>query len=184
MKIINVNFNKILLYLIILLPYIGVFFIYNWYKNKVYDIENANFILISKQDMNLTLYDYKGKVLKRYPIALGSNFGDKSSIGDKKTPEGVFFISNIEDSSSWDHDFNDGKGDIIGAYGPFFIRLEVPNAKGIGIHGTHDTNSIGKRVTEGCIRLKNEDVVELSKLVKRGSVVAITTSDDDVKKNE
>ncbi|MBR1487120.1 MAG: L,D-transpeptidase, partial [Synergistaceae bacterium] len=29
------------------------------------------------------------------------------------------------------------------------------------IHGTHDPNSIGTNVTEGCIRLNNADIAEL-----------------------
>ena len=49
---------------------------------------------------------------------------------------------------------------IKGAYGPWFIRLKTP-WKGIGIHGTHDPDSIGKDITEGCIRLKNSDLLDL-----------------------
>jgi len=70
------------------------------------------------------------------------------------------------------HDFGDGKGPIAGAYGPKFIRLKT-GWSGIGIHGTHDPAYIGKRVTEGCIRLKNEDLAELVPYVKVGMKVQI-----------
>ncbi|MCQ2224477.1 MAG: L,D-transpeptidase [Paludibacteraceae bacterium] len=140
----------------------------------------ANFILISKKEMKLTLFDYSGHELFSAPCATGANLGDKKSKGDMKTPEGVFKVLDIQDSSDWTHDFGDGKGKIKGAYGPIFIRLDVPGFKGIGIHGTHLPESIGSRASEGCIRLKNEDVLRLSKLIYPPLVVVITPSVEDL----
>ncbi len=124
--------------------------------------------------MDLSVYDYKGNQLSKYPIACGLNPGNKEKQGDMKTPEGVFGVSEIQKSEDWSHDFNDGNGEIMGAYGPYFIRLHVPGYKGIGIHGTHDTTSIGNKITEGCIRLRNEDLVQLVPMVKHGTIVIIT----------
>jgi len=36
----------------------------------------------------------------------------------------------------------------------------------IRIHGTNDPNSIGKRITRGCIRLRNKDILNLINLIK------------------
>ncbi|MDD6850571.1 MAG: L,D-transpeptidase [Veillonellaceae bacterium] len=36
---------------------------------------------------------------------------------------------------------------------------------GIGIHGTHDPNSIGTNASEGCIRMYNQDVAELKEII-------------------
>ena len=44
---------------------------------------------------------------------------------------------------------------------------------GYGIHGTWDTNSIGKQATAGCIRLLNDDVAELYLILPIGTIVAI-----------
>ena len=108
-----------------------------------------------------TLYVMKGdETIRKYPVAVGRNPGQKERSGDNRTPEGSFEVSQIQDSAGWAHDFKDGKGMIKGAYGPWFIRLKTP-WKGIGIHGTHDPDSIGKDITEGCIRLKNTDMREL-----------------------
>ena len=172
----------IFLSLAIIAPYVMMFYIYQWYSNKERDINNARFILISKQDMYLTVFDYKGNAVGKYPIACGLNSGDKEKQGDMKTPEGVFKISEIQESDNWTHDFNDGMGEIKGAYGPYFIRLFVPDFKGIGIHGTHDSTSIGKRITEGCIRLRNEDLIKLVPQVKHGTVVVITGAAEDFAK--
>ena len=129
-------------------------------------VENtAAFLLIDKETMTLSVIDYNGNDLYKFPIACGVNFGNKIRQGDKKTPEGVFRIKGIHNSQKWTHDFGDGKGEISGAYGPWFFRIDVPGYTGIGIHGTHDDNSIGKRVTEGCIRLHNVDVEKLKSVV-------------------
>lgn len=82
------------------------------------------------------------------------------------------------------HDFKDDSlGEIPGAYGPYFIRLDVPGQKGIGIHGTHDNNSLGTRASEGCIRLKNEDLEALVKRINTTSIVIITPGQQDVNVN-
>lgn len=174
--------KKILLWIILLLPYLGLLFVWEYHENEVVEITNANFILISKEEMDLVLYNYKGKILAKYPIACGKNLGNKQERGDMKTPEGVFTVCDIQDASDWKHDFGDGEGEIEGAYGPFFIRLLTPGHKGIGIHGTHDENSIGTRATEGCIRMKNGHLEELIERIKVGNVVVITPSKDDIVK--
>jgi lipoprotein-anchoring transpeptidase ErfK/SrfK len=137
-----------------------------------------SFIVISKHDMMLRRYDFKGQVLEEYPIACGRNYGNKRKRGDNKTPEGVFTVEQIQDASWWTHDFGDGKGEIKGAYGPYFVRLKT-GFRGIGIHGTHAPESIGTRASEGCIRLKNENLLKLMKSIKLSMVVIITTSKQD-----
>lgn len=120
------------------------------------------------------LYVNRGdQKIAAFPVAIGSNPGNKETVGDRRTPEGTFKVVQIQDASYWTHDFGDGKGPIDGAYGPLFIRLET-GWKGIGIHGTHDPSSIGKRVTEGCIRLTNENVEILEGQIGIGTVVVIT----------
>lgn len=120
------------------------------------------------------LYVNRGdQKIAAFPVAIGSGEGNKEEVGDRRTPEGTFKIIQIQDASYWTHDFGDGKGPIDGAYGPVFIRLET-GWKGIGIHGTHDPSSIEKMVTEGCIRLTNENVEILKGQIDVGTVVVIT----------
>ncbi len=130
-------------------------------------------IVVSKEMMELYVIE-KSDTIFKCPVAVGRNFGDKEKTGDKKTPEGTFSIRSIEDSSSWTHDFNDGKGIRKGAYGPFFFRLKVPRFNGIGIHGTCKPESIGTRDSEGCVRLYNADLQKLRRLVYVGMPVTIT----------
>lgn len=150
------------------------------HREEMQQVKNARIILISKQEMKLRLIDYKGNELFCAPVATGKNKGNKQKKGDMRTPEGVFQVSDIQDASGWTHDFGDGKGEISGAYGNHFIRLSVPGQKGIGIHGTHLPESIGTRASEGCIRMHNEDLEQLVKLIYPPLTVVITPAKEDI----
>ena len=143
------------------------------------DEAKAAYIIISKQDFTLSLYDSDDKLVCRFPVAVGKHYGNKRRSGDMKTPEGDFSIQQIQPASDWGHDFGDGKGWIPNCYGNWFIRLKTPPHRGIGIHGTHAPESIGTRATEGCIRLRNADLDSLKPLVRVGMPVAILPSDAD-----
>ena len=136
-------------------------------------------IVVSKQTQTLTLYGDDGSVIVSYPVATGKNPGNKRRKGDMKTPEGEFIITQIQRATHWTHDFGDGNGTIDGCYGNWFIRLDTRPHTGIGIHGTHDPESIGTRATEGCIRLRNEDLDALHAYVKVGMKVTIEPGDAD-----
>lgn len=147
-----------------------------YHQEVISKIENANIMVISKQDMRLNLISYKGDTLFSAPIAVGKACGNKQKKGDMRTPEGVFKVVDIQNASKWTHDFHDGKGEIEGAYGKYFIRLKVPGHSGIGIHGTHAPESIGSRATEGCIRLNNDDLERLVTLIYPPLTVVVTPS--------
>lgn len=137
------------------------------FYSKVENKDNC-FILISKPELRLYVCEVvKGDTVKRvhYPICVGLNKGQKQKKGDMKTPEctasNPFTITEIKDASKWYHDFGDGRGSIL-AYGNWFMRLKTPGFTGIGIHGsTNNENSVPGRGSEGCIRLRNEDLDEL-----------------------
>ena len=144
------------------------------------DPNKADRIVISKESMTLNLFDSDGALIFSFPVAVGKNYGNKQQVGDMKTPEGDFTIQQIQDASAWKHNFGDGKGEIAGAYGNWFIRLKTPGHTGIGIHGTHAPESIGTRATEGCIRLNNADLDKLKPLVRVGMKVTIESSVKDM----
>ena len=175
----NVNWSK-LVFLSLLL---GTFFAAN-----MASADEQHLIRIHKQSYRLELFeDGKAQPLKECSIAVAKNPGDKQKTGDNRTPtswgsaavipakylgagvgvasaEVPFVVEEICDASFWTHDFGDGKGEIAGAYGPWFISLDT-GWIGIGIHGTHDPASIGTMASEGCIRMHNQDVAELKNLI-------------------
>ena len=129
-------------------------------------------LVVSKQRLQLYMVD-GADTIWRAPIGCGKNIGDKQRKGDNRTPEGTFRVKSRHKASHWTHDFSDGAGDREGAYGDWFIRLDVPRFSGIGIHGTCFPESIGTRCSEGCIRLRNDDLNKLKKLVFVGMTCTI-----------
>ena len=144
-------------------------------QNRYLPQINRNFIVINKPEQKLRVFDKDACVIAEYDVAVGTNYGDKKSAGDCRTPEGVFTIKSIEASQHYHYDFNDGRGLVKGAYGPRFIRLTVPGNNSIGIHGTlpEHQSTIPGRASHGCIRMKNNDVLELCKYVHKGMKVVI-----------
>jgi hypothetical protein len=126
------------------------------------------FILISKPEFRLYVCEVVGTdTVKRvhYPVCVGKAKGQKQKKGDMKTPECTFdkpfTITEIVDASKWTHDFGDGRGSIL-SYGHWFMRLKTPGHSGIGIHGsTNNESSVPGRGSEGCIRLRDDDLIQL-----------------------
>lgn len=125
-------------------------------------------IVVSKPDLKLYVYETQNGdtvLIADYPVCVAKNYGQKQKKGDMKTPEctvdNPFHITEITPASTWTHDFGDGRGSIL-AYGDWFMRLKTPGFSGIGIHGsTNNEASVPGRGSEGCIRLRNDDLNEL-----------------------
>lgn len=90
------------------------------------------------------------EILRTYPVGTGKT-STPSPIGDWV----------IVAKDNW------GKG-----FGGYWMQLNVPWGK-YGIHGTTQPYSIGASISQGCIRMYNEDVEELYKFVRHGTPVKV-----------
>lgn len=117
-------------------------------------------IYVSKTTMHLYVLDANDSVLFNCGIACGLRRGNKTAKGDYRTPEGKFHISGMFNSTDWVHRTRDGRA-VKGCYGPHFLRLATGRLGGIGIHGTNSPRSIGKRASEGCIRVNSANIITL-----------------------
>lgn len=127
-------------------------------------------IIINKGDNTLYFYK-KGELYKTYAVATGKD--------PQYTPEGKFKITN----KIVDH----GR-ELKPQLGNRWMGLSVPFEKDnraendprapegskYGIHGTDEPDSIGKYASGGCIRMDNQQVVELFELVEVDIPVEIT----------
>lgn len=132
-----------------------------------------NRVVVSKKLQHLWVISQSNDTLLSVKVSTGKNPGNKQRRGDNRTPEGTFPITQIQDASSWTHDFKDGKGERKGAYGPFFCRLSTPGFSGIGIHGTCFPELLGTPSSEGCIRMHDDNLRKFVKLVKKGTKVTV-----------
>ncbi len=144
------------------------------YAAKLKEKGHNGFIVVDKARMKVILYDKDGMPEKSYGMACAKNFGTKHKKADSRTPEGFFYVQGVYDSTDWL--FTDDNGVTSkkkGQFGPRFIRLSIPGTTQIGIHGTCAPWSIGHRVSHGCIRITNENIMELVELVKPGMPVIV-----------
>lgn len=138
------------------------------------------FIVVDKASMNVILYDKYGRVEKQYGMACARNYGTKHRKADSRTPEGFFSVEGKYDSTDWLFTNDWGvTSQVKGQFGPRFIRLKIPTTSQIGIHGTGSPYSIGHRVSHGCIRIKNENILELVDLVEVGMPVIVLPGKKD-----
>lgn len=106
-------------------------------------------------------------------VFLGDTVIDAYRVGlgrDDSTPKGLFTVSTKQINPSWK---GIPFGDPENPLGTRWVGLASDQFKGYGIHGTEDPASIGKDMSEGCVRLLNEDVEDLFDLLARGTKVEI-----------
>lgn len=118
------------------------------------------YIYVSKPQMRLYVVNANDSVIYSCGIACGLRRGPKQEKDDYKTPEGHFEIAGMFNSTDWIHKRKDGR-EVKGCYGPYFLRLRTGRFTGIGIHGTNAPGSIGRRASEGCIRVNSTNIVVL-----------------------
>lgn len=122
-------------------------------------------ILVDKSDFTLTVL-LNNDYIKQYKVGTGK---------DDKTPLGDFEIAEKMKEPTWYAD--DGIyefGHPKNVLGTRWIGFkDKPGIYGYGIHGTAAPDSIGKMESNGCIRLKNEDVEELYSFVTENTKVVI-----------
>jgi lipoprotein-anchoring transpeptidase ErfK/SrfK len=105
-------------------------------------------ILVNLSARQLVLYN-NGSAIRFFPVGIGKAV--------TPTPVGKYHIASKMS----------GPG---GAFGVMWMGLNIPH---YGIHGTNNPSSIGKIVSHGCIRMYNQDVLELSRFVAIGTPVKI-----------
>jgi lipoprotein-anchoring transpeptidase ErfK/SrfK len=114
------------------------------------------------------VYVYKGdQVLAKYPVA----------IGKKSTPTvtGEWYVMEKIANPGWTN-FNTGKFVKPGPKNPMgerWIGFYTDGKDMIGFHGTPDVKSVGKAVSNGCVRMFNKDVKAIFPLVEVGTVVKV-----------
>ena len=96
------------------------------------------------------------------------------------TPEGLFTVK-VKAINPYYRKKNIPGGDPRNPLGTRWIGFNANNTDGriYGIHGTNQPYSVGKYISNGCIRLRNSDVERLYQQVPLGTKILIVTSEDD-----
>ena len=121
------------------------------------------FEIVIDKTQNSLLLKSDGQTVKIYLVSTGKQ--------ETTTPVGEFTIRHRYPNPAWFH-----KGEIVAAGSPEnflgtrWLGFDKPQ---YGIHGTIQPELIGRSVSGGCVRMKNEDVEELYDLVPIGTKVKI-----------
>lgn len=93
------------------------------------------------------------------------------------TPEGFFTVT-VKAIDPYYRKKDIKGGDPDNPLGTRWIGFDAADTDGrtYGIHGTNDPASIGKYVSQGCIRMQNAAVESLYKYVPLGTKILVTTS--------
>jgi len=137
----------------------------------------ADYVLVKKASKELTLFSGSRRI-KTYKIALGKNpVGHKVMEGDKRTPEGSYFIDARNENSKYHLALHISYPDAIDAMKAQSLGSSPGGS--IMIHGTGEEYEwMGKlhasiNWTDGCIAVTNKEIEEIWKLVPDGTLIEI-----------
>lgn len=142
------------------------------------DAKAGDYVLVVNKETQLAqLYKLDFVPVDETLVSTGKNPGDKEEEGDSRTPEGIFNIVSVNNSSDWVYE-----GEL--AYGPKFLRLNysLNGSSSIGIHGTNEPELLGSPASHGCVRLDNEMIswyVQQGYL-KPGTQVAVVENNEQI----
>ncbi len=133
-------------------------------------------VVLRQGAREVTLYD-DADAVETWPVAVGT--------GEHPTPTGTFTVGAMRYEPTWTNPSPDGWGaDSPASIGPgpnnpLGERAINWNQGGadtlIRFHGTPDVDSIGEAESHGCVRMFNEDVIELYDLVDTGTMIVSTS---------
>jgi len=125
-------------------------------------VNTCAFSVVVDKSQNLLFLMKGDEIFKTYVVSTGK---------DNSTPVGSFKIVNKLIEPTW---FKTGA--VIPPDSPnntLGTRWMGIDKKGYGIHGTSQPNHLGEQITDGCVRMKNEEVEELYDLMPVGTPVVV-----------
>jgi len=170
-------------------------FVLTFFITKVYSQNDIIIVDISEQ--RLYLYSNNDLILS-YPVST-SKYGEGQTENSFKTPLGLheikekighkapintIFTARVNTNKRADVQIkqNDTEDDFVTSRILWLDGLEDGINRGLGvdsynryiyIHGTHEEGLIGQKASHGCIRMFNNDVIELFDIVSEGTKVQI-----------
>ena len=122
----------------------------------------APFNILVDKSQNILWLKSGEEIFKTYVVSTGKN---------NCSPVGTFKIVNKLPNPTW---FKAGA--VVPSSSPENVlgtRWMGFDLAGYGIHGTTQPQELGKQVTEGCVRLSNQDVEELYTIIPMGTATTI-----------
>lgn len=137
-------------------------------------IDGVRDVLVVHQSQRTVELHRGDQVLRSWPVAVGT--------GGSPTPTGTFVVGAKRFEPTWVNPARDRWGADMparigpGPDNPLGLRALNWNRLGGGdtlirFHGTPNEDSIGSASSNGCVRMFNEDVIEMYDLVRSGTMI-------------
>jgi lipoprotein-anchoring transpeptidase ErfK/SrfK len=159
------------------------------YRRQVveYASEQAPGTIIVDPSKRLLYYILNGKKAIRYGIAVGKagfEWSGEAVVSEKKpwptwTPPKEM-IERRPELAQWEKGQPGGPTNPLGARAIYLLSNGVDY--GYRIHGTPEWNSIGRNASSGCIRMINQDVIDLYSRISGGEKVIVLTASGELPK--
>ncbi len=143
-------------------------------------------LIVEKSTHNLYLYENNNsypKLVKTFQIVTGKKPGNKTSSGDFRTPEGVYYFTDFLSHNELLKRIGK-EGEIYGAgafvmnYPNPFDHQEKKGGGGIWLHSTNDETRIDKGLdSRGCVVTANNDLKEISQYLELDKMNIIIVQD-------
>ena len=130
---------------------------------------HGTIITVDRGEHTLRLYK-NFKLSKTYKVAVGMQGLD--------TPAGTYTINDKQVNPSWHVPMSAWAGSLAGTVVPPGPSNPIKARwmgffDGAGIHGTSDRGSIGSNASHGCVRMLEEDVIDLYDRVPLGATINV-----------
>lgn len=137
-------------------------------------------LLVDKSTRTLTVWrneNDKPKLVGAWPADIGRKGGDKSSEGDFRTPEGIYFFQTKMDGAKVNF-AEYGVRIFTLDYPNYFDKLDKKTGSGIWLHAIPDSKSL-LRGSRGCVVVRNKVIEELAQYIdlKKTPIVVINKVD-------
>ena len=137
-------------------------------------------IVVEKLHHRLSLFrlreDGKYEVLKTYRAITGKDIEDKKTVGDLRTPEGIYFVTGRIDDKALPAKY--GRAAFTLDYPNIFDQRQRKSGYGIWIHATDDPKRLLNPFdTEGCVVVSNEDLLQLEQFLGPFEVPVVITKE-------
>ena len=149
-------------------------------------MEDMRYILVADKHHRVMYLLRQGRtrwgVVKIYPIAVGEVYGQKLREGDRRTPQGIYFVVNHRPASNLIATY--GRA-VAAQFGPHAFVLNYPNrhdiaagrgGSGIWVHGTFEGTA--PIVSRGCVSTRNVYIEDLFNIIGEGLLVPVIIVED------
>ena len=122
-------------------------------------------IVVEKKTQTLYVYEAQAdgiRLVSKYPCSTGEVAGPKAKAGDKKTPEGVYFLKDEYEDRYLTPVY--GKKAFPSDYPNFLDLRQGKQGSAIWIHGTD--RALKPMDSNGCVAMENDSILALAKNIR------------------